>query len=190
MIRLPYTVIDVGWWYQNTLPRLPSGKIDYALLPYQQSIAGDGNTKYAITDISDIGKFTARIVIDPRTLNHYVFAYGELKTQNEIFSLIESLSGETVERTHVSAEEVAAAVVEGQGRKPEIATREFYELAVFQYLNTWGIRGDNEPGYAKYLGYLLATELYPEMKGKPFLQYCNEVLEGKAHAVYKDTVFF
>ena len=30
-ISLPYTIIDVGWWYQISYPKLPSGKVDYAI---------------------------------------------------------------------------------------------------------------------------------------------------------------
>lgn len=30
-LHLPYTIIDVGWWYQFSFPELPSGKIDYAV---------------------------------------------------------------------------------------------------------------------------------------------------------------
>lgn len=42
-VYLPHTVVDVGWWYQVTLPRLPSGRIDYAVMETADGIAGDGN---------------------------------------------------------------------------------------------------------------------------------------------------
>ncbi|CAK7200236.1 hypothetical protein SEUCBS139899_002927 [Sporothrix eucalyptigena] len=189
-IYLPYTIIDVGWWYNTTLPRLPSGKIDYALPPYEQSIAGEGTTPYALTDVGDIGIYTARIVGDPRTLNKYVFAYTELKTQLEIYDLIEKLSGEKVVRNHVSREDIAGGVAKAEATKLVVGTPEFYQLAIFQYWNTWGVRGDNQPEYAKYLGYLLAKDLYPDLQGKPYLQYCQEVLDGRAHGVYKGITFF
>ncbi|KAK1466241.1 isoflavone reductase [Colletotrichum cuscutae] len=51
-IRLPYTVIDVGWWYQLSIPRLPSGCIDSATPLPVDFIAGDGNTLSALTDMS------------------------------------------------------------------------------------------------------------------------------------------
>lgn len=72
--------------------------------PNEQFIAGDGNTPYALTDIGDIGMYTARIIADPRTLNRMVFAYNEIKTQNQVYDLIEKLSGEKVERNHVCPE--------------------------------------------------------------------------------------
>ncbi|KAL3298134.1 Isoflavone reductase-like protein P3 [Colletotrichum asianum] len=50
-VRLPYTAIDVGWWYQITLPRLASGRIDYATTLVTDGIGGDGNMLSAITDL-------------------------------------------------------------------------------------------------------------------------------------------
>jgi nucleoside-diphosphate-sugar epimerase len=100
-IYLPYTIIDIGWWYQLTLPRLPSGRIDYALTPGEPEITGDGNTPSALTDVEDIGRYTARIIADPRTLNHMVFAHSAFYTQNQVYDLIEKLSGEKIERKYV-----------------------------------------------------------------------------------------
>lgn len=101
-IHLPYTVIDVGWWSQLSLPRLPSGKIDYAVTLPVEYIAGDGNTPSALTDMRDVGNYTARIIQDPRTLNKMVFAYGDVLSQNQVFKLLEDLSEEKIERRYVS----------------------------------------------------------------------------------------
>lgn len=35
-------------------------------------VYNDGLVKTAYTDLTDIGRFVARIVADPRTLNHHV----------------------------------------------------------------------------------------------------------------------
>lgn len=101
-IHLPYTVIDVGWWYQLSLPRLPSGRIDYAVTMPVEYIAGDGNAPSALTDMRDVGNYTARIIRDPRTLNKMVLVYGEVLSQNQVFDLLENLSGEQLERHYVS----------------------------------------------------------------------------------------
>lgn len=29
---IPYTVIDVGWWSQQIIPKLPSGRVDHAYI--------------------------------------------------------------------------------------------------------------------------------------------------------------
>jgi hypothetical protein len=83
------------------LPKLPSGRIDYAAMETADGIAGDGNVPFALTDVRDIGSYVARIITDPRTLNRMVFAYNEVWTQNRVYDLLESLSGEKLERKYV-----------------------------------------------------------------------------------------
>ena len=53
-----------------------------------------------------------------------------------------------------------------------------------EYPYSWGVRGDNQPEKAQYLGYLLAKDLYPDLKYTPFETYVKSVLEGSAKAVY------
>lgn len=64
-------------------------------------IIGDGKTPSAITDLRDIGNYVARIIVDPRTVNKMVFAYNTVKTPEEIYSTLEKLSGEKLERKYV-----------------------------------------------------------------------------------------
>lgn len=66
-------------------------------------IVGDGNTPLALTDLRDIGRYVARIITDDRTLNKMVFAYNTVLTQNEIFGLLEEISGEQITRNYVSS---------------------------------------------------------------------------------------
>ena len=99
---LPFTIVDVGWWYQIAYPRLPSGKIDYAMNTANDEIIADGNIPTALTDLRDVGRYVARIVRDDRTLNKYVFAYNVVATQNEVYSLLEHVSGEKIDRHYVS----------------------------------------------------------------------------------------
>lgn len=100
-VKLPYTVVDVGWWYQVNLPRVPSGRIDYAVMETSDGIAGDGNVPIALTDLRDIGTYVMRIICDHRTLNRMVFAYNEVCTHNQMYDLMERLSGEKLERKYV-----------------------------------------------------------------------------------------
>lgn len=53
-----------------------------------------------------------------------------------------------------------------------------------EYQYSWGIRGDNTPESAKYLGYLLGKELYPDVEFTSFETYFKGLLEGKATKVY------
>jgi hypothetical protein len=66
-------------------------------------IIGDGTVPMALIDRRDIGKYVAKIIVDPNTLNKQVFAYGEVWTQTDGFKLLETASGESVNREVVSA---------------------------------------------------------------------------------------
>lgn len=57
--------------------------------------------KTAITDLRDIGRYVAKIIADERTLNKFVFCYGELLSQEETFGKVEELAGEKIERVFV-----------------------------------------------------------------------------------------
>jgi hypothetical protein len=94
-------VIDVGWWYQLALPELPSGKLKTTQFGLKK-IVGEGNIPIAFADAREIGKFVVRIISDQRTLNKMVFCYNEILTTNQIWDMLEKLSGETVPRVYVS----------------------------------------------------------------------------------------
>lgn len=100
-IYLPYTVIDVGWWYQLTSPKVPSGRLDYALIAPSEGLFGGGTLPSALTDSRDIGRYVAKIIADPRTLNKMVFAYNEVLTQRQVYETVERLSGEKLEYNYV-----------------------------------------------------------------------------------------
>lgn len=65
------------------------------------TISGDKNIKTALTDLRDIGPYVTKCITDTRTLNKYVFCYGELLSQDELFDKMEELSGEIIEREYV-----------------------------------------------------------------------------------------
>lgn len=101
---LPYTIIDVGWWYNGFIPKVPSGKTDHAVaLPefIQNLIPGDGEMKTFVVDNEVIGRFVARIVADPRTVNERVMAAGASLSFNEMFDIAEELTGEKADRKTV-----------------------------------------------------------------------------------------
>ncbi|KAJ3950042.1 uncharacterized protein N0V96_001178 [Colletotrichum fioriniae] len=163
-----------------SLPRLPSGRIDAVASPFDNWIAGDGSVRSGMTDLRDIGRYVARIIADPQTLNHRVFAFTELMSQNEVYDLIEKMSGEKVERKYMSADEIEAAMVKAKDDKTNP-----HRLSVLQYRKSWGLRGDNTPEYARYLGYQIAKDLYPDLTGNSFEAFCGEALEGKVNSIYE-----
>lgn len=103
-LYLPYTIIDVGYWYQLSFPTLPSGRVDYAcLFKTRTEIHNGGSMPTMLTDLRDIGSFVALIIKDPRTLNKSVFGYGEVLSENEVYETLEALSGEKIDRKYVSS---------------------------------------------------------------------------------------
>ncbi|KAF3803286.1 hypothetical protein GCG54_00013395 [Colletotrichum gloeosporioides] len=184
-ISLPYTVIDVGWWYQLSIPRLPSGRIDSATPLPVNFIAGDGNTPSALTDVRDVGRFTARIIADSRTINKMVFVYGAVLSQNQIFDMLDKMSGENTKRDYMSVEAMEAVLAESLtvGAIKENAFDHRMKI-FYEYWYSMGVRGDNTPEYAEFLGYIDGTKLYSEFKPIAFETFLGEVLDGKSISIY------
>lgn len=57
-----------------------------------------------------------------------------------------------------------------------------------EYQLSWGIRGDNNPEYAKYLGYLTSKDLYPDFTPIDFKAYLETVVQGTAKGIYTDRI--
>ena len=95
--RLGFTIIDVGFWYSISIPRVPSGKFDYAVLVTLNEVVNGGTAKNMLVDKRDIGRITVRMIKDDRTLNKRVVAWGDLLSQNEVHQIIEEKTGEKLE---------------------------------------------------------------------------------------------
>ncbi|KAF4988782.1 hypothetical protein FGRMN_9576 [Fusarium graminum] len=179
-IYLPYTIIDVGWWYQLTPPRVPSGKLDHGLTYPNNHIIAGGNAPSALVDVHDVGKYVAAIINDPRTINKKVLAHSDTKTQNEIHDLVEKITGEKTERTELSEDQIREQLLQFEG------TREISQMrAIQEYWMSWGVRGDNTAEKAVYLGYLLASDLYPSVRGGSLESFIQNVFDGKGRKVYE-----
>ncbi|KIM94502.1 hypothetical protein OIDMADRAFT_60829 [Oidiodendron maius Zn] len=181
-LRLPYTIIDVGWWYQVASLRVPSGKVDYVAVGLAEEIVGKGNIPSALTDLRDVGRYVTKIIIDEQTLNRMVFVYNTVMTQNQVYDLIEEMSGEKLERNYVADESIHARVAECRALAGKDATDpvKLHPLFLAEYKLSWGVRGDNNPDYAKYLGYLTSKDLYPDFEPAGFRDYLKSVFEGTA----------
>ncbi|KAJ7797530.1 hypothetical protein B0H14DRAFT_2531051 [Mycena olivaceomarginata] len=185
---VPYTIIDVGYWHQISFPTLPSGRVDYAsyMKPKVEIHAG-GTAPTLLTDLRDIGPFVARIIKDPRTLNKFVFTYSDVLSENEIFALMEEMSGEKIEqRKYVSADDILAARDKAAADiKADPANHMAQMMCVLaDYDYSKYVRADNTPAYAKYLGYLDARELYPDFQPITFRDFVGELLGGKLEMPY------
>ncbi|KAF4308367.1 putative isoflavone reductase family protein [Botryosphaeria dothidea] len=182
-LYLPYTIIDVGYWHQISYPRVPSGRFDSAILLPHNEIHGDGNTPNMLSDLRDIGRWTARIIEDERTLNKYVYAYSDVLSENQVVAAVEKISGEKL-----SVEKAKAELNEARANSEKDPNNGLAKLmrAKAEYACSKHIRGDNQPAYGKYLGYLDARELYPDLKPITFLEFLKDLQAGKIEKPYYD----
>lgn len=111
--QLPYTIIDVGWWYQIALPTLPSGRLGTTTIP---NGGFGGSLPTAFIDVRNMGRYVARIIADPRTLNKYVFAYDDVVPPNDIHAMIERVTGEKYDQPDVSHRGCSSARPHRTGR--------------------------------------------------------------------------
>jgi hypothetical protein len=95
--RLGFTIVDTGFWYQASIPRVPSGAFDYTIFMPANEVYAEGSTPNMLIDARDIGKILVRILKDERTLNKRVIAYGAVLSQNEIHEIIEKRTGEKLD---------------------------------------------------------------------------------------------
>jgi hypothetical protein len=218
--KIPYTIIDGGFWHQLSVPRLASGKVDYALIQFNNQppkLYGDGNVKSMLIDKRDIGRYTARIVKDPRTLNKKINIWADNLSQNEIFAAMEEVGGEKVANIvyvsialafsfnllehaltdifdllcQVPAEQLIEEVA--HARKAVDESKEFkFETYIHalegEYEISKYIRGDNTPENAEYLGYIDAKKLYPDIQPITFRAYLGELFSGKGTRPYDGAI--
>ena len=85
---------------QNRVPGVTKGRLDMLCAHRRVQSAGGATAE------EDIGKVVARAVNDPRTANKRLVIKGSDFTQNQIIAAWETVSGKTVARQDVSAEDL------------------------------------------------------------------------------------
>lgn len=121
-----------------------------------------------------VGRYIARIIADPRTINRFVFAYSDLLTGRQLAETIECMSGEQVAVVRVEPESLVRAV-ESKEKDPTP-----FLTSTLLYWHSALVRGDNQPERASFLGYLDARELYPELEPVRFEDTIRRALQNKA----------
>lgn len=191
-LKLPYTYIDTGFWHQISFPKLSSGRTDDVHLYLPNEIYAGGDAPNLLTDLRDIGRFVARIIKDPRTLNKRVFTWSDELLQNEIYAFSEEMSGEKIDRVSVSAEAVlervekARAAYKASPPTNLVNTPERMALWSSEYVYSKYVRADNTRETALYLGYLDARELYPDFKPITYRDFFGELLSGGIKRPYEE----
>jgi hypothetical protein len=206
-LKLPFTIIDVGFWFQASVPLVSGGKLGGWQFGPNDVYCG-GDVPNTFIDQRDIGRITVEIVKDERTVNRRVMAYGEVLTQNQLQRVVEERTGEKLEVTHViktgfpkcyrymetdfatqkSADEARATL---QAREEEYnADRDDrlkrFHFMMAQYVVSKYVNEDNTPENAKYLGYIDAHELFPDFKYTTFGEFMDDLLADKIRKPYPD----
>jgi hypothetical protein len=99
--RLGFTIIDVGFWYQASIPRVPSGRFDHAIFMPNNDVVNGGEMPNMLIDARDVGKITVELLKREDTLNKKVIAYGELMSQNDVHRMVEVKTGEKLMLSYV-----------------------------------------------------------------------------------------
>lgn len=100
-LHLGYTIIDVGYWFEISFPRVPSGKFDYAVMVPRNKVIEGGDAPNMLIGKKDVGNITAKIIKDDRSLNKRVYVCGDILSQNEVNAIVEEKTGEKLELTTV-----------------------------------------------------------------------------------------
>jgi len=177
-IGLGYTVIDVGFWPSILVPVENEAQSHFPgadTIPCNShAIYGTGDVKTAITNRTDIGKFVSDIVGDERTLNRYVFCWGDEKSQNELWEIARKVKAEQGGTLSISPKKtVTKEEVDEALKSSDAATVHTHE-----YMYSLFIRGDNTIANAKkpeYGNALDARELYPNIKVSSVEDFTREL---------------
>ena len=78
---------------QLYLPVPPSPDLSPQLIAMANSVYGTGEHKNLLTDLRHIGAWVARIVADPRTLNHAVMVWEDEVAQRDALEIGDRVSG-------------------------------------------------------------------------------------------------
>lgn len=104
---VPYTFIACNFFAGYFLPTL--GQAGATGPPTDSiTILGDGNVKAIFVNEDDVGTYTIKAAVDPRTLNKTVFLRPQANTltHNELVAVWEKKTGRTLKKVYVPEEEV------------------------------------------------------------------------------------
>ncbi|XP_031267634.1 isoflavone reductase homolog [Pistacia vera] len=152
--KIPFTYISANCFAGYFVGNL-SQLID-SLVPPKQKVFlyGDGNTKVVYMDEDDIAAYTIKTIDDPRALNKTVFLRPpeNILSQRQLVEIWEKLSGEKLEKVHLSGEEFLASMKD-MDFAGQVHVAHFYHIFYEGCLTNFEIGEGQEE----------ASELYPEV---------------------------
>jgi hypothetical protein len=163
---IDYTLVITNAFFGSILPELgqlgaPPGPD--TVVPDTVNVYAGGNTKGAATDEEDVGKVVALAVADPRTANKKLLIKVNVITQNDLIATWERLSGKTVTKKNVSAEDLDMQIQGADGLEAIV-------LGLTKLIWVDGTADDPPQGPSVY-----ATELYPDLKFRAIEDYLKQL---------------
>ncbi|TRM70581.1 hypothetical protein BD626DRAFT_477924 [Schizophyllum amplum] len=171
---LGYTFIEVGFWMQLVLPW--PAQLTGFVADMTHEVIGTGDVPLALTDLSHIGDYVARIIKDDRTLNKTVLIWEDEKTQNQGWAHAErKLGSDFVQQKKkvIPESEFMKQLEAARAVPPESIMRMGAEYKYSLY-----IRGDNTVAKARAAGVLDFKELYPDVKAPTFEEFMDTFYES------------
>ncbi|GJN41288.1 hypothetical protein PR202_gn00639 [Eleusine coracana subsp. coracana] len=164
--NIPHTYISANCFAAYFCPNLCQLG---TLLPPKERVRvyGDGNVKVIFVDEDDVATYTIKSIDDPRTLNKTVYLRPQdnTLTQNEVVEKWERLSGKSLEKINITADQFLAS-----GKDMEFAHQvgvaRFYHIFFEGCLTNFVIGEDG----------VEATLLYPEVQYTRMDEYMKRYL--------------
>ncbi len=125
---------------------------------------GDGDKEAYMVSLPDIARYVHAIIEDPTSANKELTIQSDKISQNGLIDLWEQISGKTVNKTPVSAEEMDR-VIDSSTTPDTMMQRIFTQL----HRSVW-IRGE---GNIQRENVVNAVELYPEIRPISFRTYLS-----------------
>lgn len=154
---IPYTFVHTNGFFSywvmtlGDLTKIMGGKLP----PAEVNIYGDGNVKGSFVSTSDIAAVTARVLNDSKMQNKEVRIIANTMTQNELVNLWQKMSGKSVKKVPVSAEDLEKIIA------TSTAPDQVMMMVLAQLHRSMWIRGD---GVRRAGAAQDATTLYPDIK--------------------------
>ncbi|KAG8375163.1 hypothetical protein BUALT_Bualt10G0071800 [Buddleja alternifolia] len=164
--NIPHTYVSAncfGGYFVGNLSQMET------LVPpkHKVSIYGDGNVKVVFMDEDDIATYAIKSIDDPRTLNKtlYLRPPENILSQMELVEKWEKLTGKTLEKTSISAEDFLARL-QGADFATQVGLGHFYHIFYEGCLTNFEIGENGEE----------ASELYPEVQYTRMHEYLQRYL--------------
>ncbi|PIN07368.1 (-)-lariciresinol reductase [Handroanthus impetiginosus] len=152
--KIPYTYVSAncfGGYFIGNLSQMET------LLPPKDKVLiyGDGNVKVVFMDEDDVATYTIKSIDDPRTLNKtmYLRPPENILSQRELVEIWEKLTGRTLEKITISAEEFLSQLKGTGDLAHQVGIGHFYHIFYEGCLTNFEIGYNGEE----------ASKLYPEV---------------------------